>query len=47
MEDTFEKEMREFERKQEQKRLAFLAKGANKVRNDDRKMFKFCDNGRY
>lgn len=35
MEDTFEREMREFEKREEQKRLAFLEKGANKVRNDD------------
>lgn len=33
--DVFEEKMSEYERKREEKRLAFLKKGADKVRNDD------------
>lgn len=33
--DVFEKEMSEYERKEEEKRLAFLKKGADKIRDDD------------
>lgn len=33
--DSVEKAMQEYERKEEEKRLAFLKKGANKIRDDD------------
>ena len=38
--DSFEDAMKEFERKEEEKRLAFLKKGANKVRNDDNLIYR-------
>lgn len=38
--DSFEEAMKEFERKEEEKRLAFLKKGANKVRDDDNLIYK-------
>lgn len=40
MMDSFEDAMKEFERKEEEKRLAFLKKGANKVRNDDNLIYR-------
>lgn len=38
--DSFEEAMKEFEKKEEEKRLAFLEKGANKVRDDDNLIYR-------